>query len=140
VTKEPSRAESVLLSQGRPWSFRKRTIQSLEHVHESINALETHIASLTAERARTEQSLRELQAETTGLSELFRSLQASATSQIEALESALQQSSDPAAIASSIERLIAEARAFQSELDDRVTAHKNSITEGFDDILSRLQS
>ena len=140
MTKEPSRSETVLLSQGRPWSFRKRTIQSLEHVHETINALEANIAALSAERAQTEKSLQELQAETTGLSELFRSLQASATHQIEALESALRESSDPAEVASSIERLIAEARAFQSELDDRVTAHKNSITEGFDELLSRLQS
>ena len=140
MTKEPSRTESVLLSQGRPWSFRKRTIQSLEHVHETINALEANIAALSAERAQTEQSLQELQAETTSLSELFRSLRAATTLQIEALESALQDSSDPAEVASSIERLIAEARAFQSELDDRVTAHKNSITEGFDEILSRLQS
>lgn len=140
MTKEPSRTETVLLSQGRPWSFRKRTIRSLEHLHETINALEANIAVLSSERAQTEQSLRELQAETTGLSELFRSLQAATTLQIEALESALQESSDPAEVASSIERLIAEARAFQSELDDRVTAHKNSITEGFDEILSRLQS
>jgi len=140
VTKEPSRTESVLLSQGRPWSFRKRTIRSLEHVHETINVLEANIAALSAERAQTEQSLRELQTETTSLSELFRSLRAATTLQIEALESALQDSSDPAEVASSIERLIAEARAFQSELDDRVTAHKNSITEGFDEILSRLQS
>lgn len=138
--KESSRVESVLLSQGRPWSFRKRTIQSLEHVHETINALETNIAALSSERAQTEQSLRELQAETAGLSELFRSLQASAVSQIEALELALQESSDPVEVASSIERLIAEARAFQSELDDRVTAHKNSISEGFDEILSSLRS
>lgn len=140
MTKEPSRTESVLLSQGRPWSFRKRTIRSLEHVHETINVLEANIAALSAERAQTEQSLRELQTETTSLSELFRSLRAATTLQIEALESALQDSSDPAEVASSIERLIAEARAFQSELDDRVTAHKNSITEGFDEILSRLQS
>lgn len=140
MTKEPSRTESVLLSQGRPWSFRKRTIRSLEQVHETINVLEANIAALSAERAQTEQSLRELQAETTSLSELFRSLQAATTLQIEALESALQDSSDPAEVASSIERLIAEARAFQSELDDRVTAHKNSITEGFDEILSQLQS
>ena len=140
MTKEPSRTESVLLSQGRPWSFRKRTIRSLEHVHETINVLEANIAALSAERAQTEQSLRELQTETTSLSALFRSLRAATTLQIEALESALQDSSDPAEVASSIERLIAEARAFQSELDDRVTAHKNSITEGFDEILSRLQS
>ena len=79
MTKEPSRTETVLLSQGRPWSFRKRTIRSLEHVHETINALEANIAALSAERAQTEQSLRELQAETTGLSELFRSLQAATT-------------------------------------------------------------
>ena len=140
MSKESSRAESVLLKQGRPWSFRKRTIQSLEHVHESINALEAHIAVLSAERTQTEHALRELQTETTSLSDLFRSLRSSAMSQIEALELALQESSDPAAIASSIERLIADARAFQSELDDRVAAHKSSIAGGFDDILSRLQS
>jgi len=140
VSKEHSHSESVLLSQGRPWSFRKRTIQSLELVHESINALEARITDLTDERAQTEQSLRELQSETAELSELFRSLQASAMSQIEVLELTLQQSEDPALIAASIERLIADAKASQSELDKRVTAHGASITAGFDDILARLTS
>jgi chromosome segregation ATPase len=140
VANEPSRAESVLLRQGRPWSFRKRTIQSLELVHETINVLEARIADLTDERGQTEKSLRELQSETAELSALFRSLQASSTSQIEALELALQQSADPVLIAASIERLIDDAKAFQSELDNRVAAHGASISAGFDEILARLSS
>ncbi len=100
----------------RPWSFRRRTVRSLETVHRTVAELEQRVAEQSEQRALLLEVARSLRAEATAISESLTQLETRLSEQINELERSLTTAREGSASLDDIESVLKDLKASQEHL------------------------
>ena len=95
----------------RPWSFRRRTVRSLETVHRTVAELEQRVAEQSEQRALLLEVAGSLRAEATAISESLAQLETRLTEQINELEHSLTTAREGSASLDDIESVLRDLKA-----------------------------